>query len=86
MSKGEFIYIICYHESEKMWQPPRFINAFADYSLAEKDCAYKNRSYSRNAIPNPGYKHGRYSPWERMKIKDKNKPAEWFYIQTIRIK
>ena len=86
MRKGEFVYLVCYHKTEK-WSPPVFLDAFADYSLAEKDCAYKNRHYSENAIPNPEYKqHGMWNPWERMKKKDKNKNAVWFYIKTVRIK
>lgn len=87
MRKGEFVYLVCYYETEKPLYPERFIDAFADYSMAEKDCANKNRFYSKNAIPKPDYKPCKfYFPMERMKRKDKNKPAEWFYIKAIRIK
>lgn len=85
MYKENFVYLICYHDSTESYYAPYFVSAHSDSAQAYKECAYKNKHYSLNAIPNPNYRKNRSSSFELMMKKDKTKRAAWYYVKTVKV-
>lgn len=88
MKNADFVYVVvCHHyndDNPKLKYITDVDSVHKTMRSAEIRCAEANR-WVRNAKPNPEFKAFDCDPSQKYIRKDKNRPASWLYVRTMRI-